>query len=112
MTLQLLQTEIDADEARLTALENRGVSPNESQAVHDFHAGLEEEHTADTVLYVAPYNSVTRLILSNPKSIAGDSDGITETSTGGRLEYSGFSDDIHKVIALRTASVPSGRQMT
>ena len=53
--------DIASNIARITALENGRVSPNESQAVHDFHAGLVEEHQTGAVTRVSPYDLVTRL---------------------------------------------------
>ena len=53
--------DVESNINRITALENGRVSPNESQAVHDFHSGLTEIHTAGDIVRVSPYDKVTRL---------------------------------------------------
>ena len=97
--------------ARIAALENSSVSPNESQSVHDFHAGLEEEHMAGAVIRVSPYNLITRLKLKDTTAITGDSGGIEETelTDDELLRYSGFSNDIYKVIVLQNINKTAGQ---
>ena len=93
---------ISTNTSRITALENGSSGGGNSPAVQELHRGLTETHTAGAITRVAPYDMITRLKVSSPTSITGDMEGIVVNPLPDSFlfEYTGFSDDIHKVIAL------------
>ena len=103
------QDQIDADEERLTALENTQPSGNRSQVAIEFDMNLVGTHTANTRIYTAPFDSVTAVALKDPTEITGDTQGITQTNLTGdnRIRISGLANDIHKIIGVEVSGVPS-----
>ena len=68
-------------------------------------------HTAGDIVRVSPYDKVTRLYLKSPNTITGDTEGIARDQQDGnsRIEFSGFSDDIFKVIVLQNINVTANQ---